>query len=202
MLRIEAIAHNIREFHCGRLLDNFPKIVGRLKGMLEKFMEALSCIDQCFISDEMLEGLPSASRVGKSMVGGIDLNKPRMRHVTEAVIALSASADGFTASALAAQARALGNQCPSGYGPRQAAYDLKKLRGKQIVLRIGSTRRRRVGTRYRGDNRRPPYADAPDCATGDRVARLGNCGRGTDRLPARYHSWSGPFRWRHHKPKV
>jgi len=141
VLRIEAVAHNIREFHCGRLLENFPKIVGRLKGMLEKFMEALSCIDQCFIGDEMLEGLPLASRVGKSMVGGIDLNKPRMRHVTEAVIALSASADGFTASALAAQARALGNQSPSAYGPRQAAYDLKKLRGKQIVQRIGSTRR-------------------------------------------------------------
>ena len=30
---------------------------------------------------------------------------------------------------------------PSAYGPRHAAYDLKKLRGKQIVRRIGSTRR-------------------------------------------------------------
>ena len=63
-------------------------------------MEALSCIDQCFIGDEMLERLPLPSRVGKSMVGGIDLNKPRLRHVTEAIIALSASPDGFTASAL------------------------------------------------------------------------------------------------------
>ena len=52
VLRIEAVAHNIREYNCGRLLDNFPKIVGRFKGMLENFMEALSCIDQCFIGDE------------------------------------------------------------------------------------------------------------------------------------------------------
>ena len=141
VLRIEAVAHNIREFHCGRLLDNFPAIVRRLRGMLERFMEALSCIDQCFIGDEMLERLPLPSRVGKSMVGGIDLNKPRLRHVAEAVIALSASPDGFTASVLAAQVRALGNQGPSAYGPRHAAYDLKKLRGKQIVRRIGSTRR-------------------------------------------------------------
>src|SRR6202163_1270420 len=141
VLRIEAVAHNIREFHCGRLLEKFPEIVRRLKGMLERFMEVLSCIDQCFIGDEMLERLPLASQVGKSKVGGIDLNKPRMRHVTEAVIALSASADGFTAPALAARARARGNQSPSAYGPRQAAYDLKKLRGKQIVQRIGSTRR-------------------------------------------------------------
>jgi hypothetical protein len=139
VLRIEAVAHNIREFHCGRLLDNFPEIVCRLKNMLERFMEASSCIDQCFIADEMLERLPLASRVGKSMVGGIDLNKPRLRHVAEAVIALSASADGFTASALAARVRALGNQSPSDYSPRHAAYDLKKRRGKQIVHRIGST---------------------------------------------------------------
>jgi hypothetical protein len=81
------------------------------------------------------------SRVGKSVVGGIDLNKPRLRHVAQAVIAASASTDGFTASTLADQVRAFGNQGPSAYGPRQAAYDLKKLRGKQIVQRIGATRR-------------------------------------------------------------
>jgi hypothetical protein len=126
------------------LLDNFPEIVRRLKGMLEQFMQTLSCIDQCFIGDEMLERLPLASRVGKSMVGGIDLNKPRLRHVAEAVIALSASPDGFTASGLADQVRAFGDQSPSAYGPRQAAYDLKKLRGKDVVQRIGSTRRYEV----------------------------------------------------------
>jgi hypothetical protein len=141
VLRIEAVAHNIRAFNCGRLLDNFPEIVRRLKGMLERFMQALSCVDQCFIGDEMLERLPLASRVGKSKVGGIDLNKPRLRQVAAAVVALSASPDGFTASALADQVRGSGDKSLSAYGPRQAAYDLKKLRGQQIVQRIGSTRR-------------------------------------------------------------
>ena len=51
-------------------------------------MDALSCIDQCFIADRMLEELPAPSQVGKTKVGGIDLNKPRMRRVVEAVIAL------------------------------------------------------------------------------------------------------------------
>jgi hypothetical protein len=32
-------------------------------------------------------------------------------------------------------------QPESAYSPRQASYDLKKLRGKQMVQRIGSTRR-------------------------------------------------------------
>ncbi len=141
VLRFEAIAHNTQELDCGRSLEKFPEIVLRLRAILERFLEALSCIDQCFIADDLLERLPAASQVGKTKVGGIDLNKPRMRLVAEAVIALSASPDGFTASDLAARVRALSKQHQSQYGPRHAAYDLKKLRGKQIVGRIGQTRR-------------------------------------------------------------
>ena len=104
-------------------------------------MEALSCIDPCFVADRMLDQLSVPSQVGKTKVGGIDLHKARMRWVVEAVIALSPSPGGFTASALANQVRALGKQSASEYDARRAAYDLKKLRGKKIVRRIEKTRR-------------------------------------------------------------
>jgi hypothetical protein len=141
VLRIEAVAHNTRELKCGRSLETFPEAVSRLKAILDRFADALSCIDQCFIADDMLERLPLASHVGNTLVGGIDLNKARMRHVVEALIALSPSANGFTASDLAVRVRLFSKQCPLPYGPRHAAYDLKKLRGKQIVQRIARTRR-------------------------------------------------------------
>ena len=141
VLRIEAIAHNTRQLGCGRELEKFPEIISRLKAVLERFADALSCIDPCFIADHTLERLPTPSRVGKVTVGGIDLNKPRMRWVAEAVIALSACSDGFTASDVAARVRALGRQTPAQYGPTRAAYDLKKFRAKHIVQRIGETRR-------------------------------------------------------------
>src|SRR5258708_28157829 len=64
-----------------------------------------------------------------------------MRQVVEALIALSPSPNGFTASDVAVRVRALSKQNPCQYGPRHAGYDLKKLRGKQIVRRIGHTRR-------------------------------------------------------------
>jgi hypothetical protein len=48
---------------------------------MRDFAGALSFIDQCFIADDMLEQLPAASQVGKTVVGGIDLNKTRMRAV-------------------------------------------------------------------------------------------------------------------------
>lgn len=73
--------------------------------------------------------------------GGIDLNKARMRWVIEAVITLSPSPGGFTASELANQVRALGKQSASEYDARRAAYDLKKLRGKRSCGASAKTRR-------------------------------------------------------------
>jgi len=143
VLRIEVVVHNTGALQCGRSLEKFPQILMLARDILQRFMDALSCIDQCFIADSMLEELPAPSSVGKTKVGGIDLNKARMRWVVEALIALgvSPSARGFTASELARQVRLLSNQTESDYGPRRAAYDLKKLRAKNIVQRIGQTRR-------------------------------------------------------------
>jgi hypothetical protein len=67
-----------------------------------------------------------------------------MHAVVQAVTALSASPDGFTASQLAAHVRTLGKHDLSQYGPCRAAYDLKKLRGKQILRPIGQPRRYQV----------------------------------------------------------
>src|SRR5438034_9156865 len=119
VLRIEVVVHNTKELRCGRSLEKFPEIVVQAKSILGRFLDALSCIDQCFIADRMLEQLPAPSQVGKTKVGGIDLNKPRMRWLVEAVIALSPSPNGFTASQLAGQVQALSKQIPSAYGARR-----------------------------------------------------------------------------------
>jgi len=141
VLRIEAVLHNSEELQCGRSLDRFPRLVTKLRGILERFLNALSLIDQCFISDESLQELPKPSVVGKAKVGGIDFNKERMRRAGQAVLVLAASAGSFTASGLAEQVcSAIGHTC-SAYGPRHAAYDLKKLRAKNMVQRIGRSRR-------------------------------------------------------------
>ena len=141
VLRIEAMAHNTQALGARRALTEFPRIVSELTAVLERFLEALSCIDQCFIGGEMLDTLPLPSQVGGTTVSGIDLNKPRMRWVAEAVLALATSPRGFTASDVTRQVQRLGGSAASTYTPRRAAYDLKKLRGKQLVQRIDGTRR-------------------------------------------------------------
>jgi hypothetical protein len=83
VLRIEVVVHNTQQLQCGHSLEKFPRILMQARDILERFMDALSCIDQCFIADSMLEELPTPSSVGKTKVGGIDLNKARMRWVVE-----------------------------------------------------------------------------------------------------------------------
>ena len=140
VLRIEAIAQNTRALG-RRALAEFSQLVIELKAILERFVDALACVDRCFIGGETLDTLPLPSQVGQTKVAGLDLNKPRIRWVVQAVLALAPSPRGFTVSDVARQVQHLGGPAASPYTPRRAAYDLKKLRGKQLVHRIDGTRR-------------------------------------------------------------
>ena len=45
VLRFEAIVHNTKALRCGRVLDNFPTIIGKLAGMVDRFTTTLDCVD-------------------------------------------------------------------------------------------------------------------------------------------------------------
>jgi hypothetical protein len=144
ILRIEAIIHNLRATRWGRSLSDYPDIVSRLKEMLNRFLEVVYCVAAPYIADTTLETLPTSSRVGQARVGGIDINNPRMRAVIEAVIRFAASPLGFRASDIAAEVRKIIGYHEDTYTSRQAAYDLKKLRGKNVVRILAKSRRYRI----------------------------------------------------------
>jgi hypothetical protein len=141
VLRFEAIVHNTRDLGCGRVIARFPIIVVRLLDMLERFLTTLDCVDVAFISNQMLDQLPLPTRLGKTRVGGVDLNKLRMRTVLAAVLALAASPTGFSVSDLTARITNTTTHSDNAYTRRQAAYDLKKLRAKGLIARLGRSRR-------------------------------------------------------------
>jgi hypothetical protein len=142
VLRFEATVHNTRELRCRRSLENFPEIITRLAGMAERFCTTVDCVDISFLNDRALDELPLPSRVGTTRVGGVDLNKPRIRAALSAALALAAAPHGFTVAEHAARVRAMTGH--DGYTIRQAAYDLRKLRGKRLVIKPGRTRRYQV----------------------------------------------------------
>lgn len=144
VLRFEAIVHNTRALHTGRVLEKFPAIVARLAGMVDRFTSMLDCVDVGFGPDGILDQLPTPSTIGATRIGGVDINRPRIRAALSAVLALAISPDGFTVADLAAKVRTLTGQDEHAYTLRQAGYDVRKLRGKHLVVKTGRTRRYHV----------------------------------------------------------
>lgn len=143
VLRFEAVVHNTRALRTGRALGKFPDIVARLAGMAGRFCTMLDCVDTGFIPDGILDELPRAAEIGAVRTGGIDLNKPRMRAALATAAALApAPGGGFTVADFAARTRAMTGQ--EAYTVRQAAYDLRKLRGKNLAVKPGRSRRYQI----------------------------------------------------------
>jgi hypothetical protein len=141
VLRFEAIVHNTRELGCGRVLKKFPEIVTRLAGMVDRFTTMLDCVDVGFLPDQALDELPAPSQLGATRVGGIDLNKPRIRAASPVSSPWRWHPNGFTAAQFTAKVHAMTGQTDRDYSTRQAAYDLRKLRGKQLLNKPGRSRR-------------------------------------------------------------
>jgi hypothetical protein len=107
--------------------------------MVERFTTALDCVDVGFLPDGTLDELPLPTRIGATRIGGVDLNKPRVRSALAAVLALAAAPGGFTVTDLTAKVHAMTGH--TNYTTRQAAYDLRKLRGKDLVTKPGRSHR-------------------------------------------------------------
>jgi hypothetical protein len=142
VLRFEATVHNAKELRCRRSLEYFAEIIDRLAGMADRFAAALDCADIGFLPDGVLDELPLPSQAGPCRIAGIDLNKPRIRAALSAALALAPAPGGFTVAEHAARVRTITGH--DGYTTRQAAYDLRKLRGKHLVDKPGRTRRYHV----------------------------------------------------------
>jgi alpha-D-ribose 1-methylphosphonate 5-triphosphate synthase subunit PhnG len=141
VLRCEIMLHNARKLNLGTSLERWPLVVEHLQGVLERFIEVVQCADQATIDDGTYDALPKASQVGKSRVAGLHLSSQRLAAVLDAALALAPKPGGFTSGELAAQVRQRLHDSPAQYRSRQAAYDLKKLRGKKLVERIAPSHR-------------------------------------------------------------
>src|SRR5512132_114934 len=144
VLRFEAIAHHTKQLGCGRTLDKFAHITARLRTMVDRFTSMLDCVDIGFLPDGVLDQLPAPSKLAGTRIGGIDMNVPRVRAALAAALALAVAPTGFTVAQFTTQVRAMTGQTPEDYSSRQGAYDLRKLRGKQLLLKPGRTHRYHV----------------------------------------------------------
>jgi hypothetical protein len=60
------------------------------------------------------------------------------------VLALGPVPAGFSVAQLAAKVQSMTGQSTANYSTRQAAYDMKRLRGKTLITKVGASRRYQV----------------------------------------------------------
>ena len=140
VLRCEVIVHNVRKLKHGNGLGRWVAVVTHLNEVLNRFLEVVQCADSATLDDGTYESLPEPSAMGAARVAGINLASARMAAVMEAVVALSTQPGGFSSGDLAVKVQERLDVSAEDYQPRQAAYDLKKLRGKTLVRKIGKSR--------------------------------------------------------------
>ena len=141
VLRCEIVLHNARALKLGNSLLRWSALVEHLQGVLKRFLEVVQCVDSPAIDDGTWDALPKPSQVGQSRVAGISMSNTRLGAVLESVLALGVQPNGFTSGELASEVRQRLRCAESEYQARQAAYDLKKLRGKRLVEKVGKSRR-------------------------------------------------------------
>lgn len=140
VLRCEVIVHNVRKLKEGNSLMRWVPVVTHLNEVLERFLGVMQCADSATLDEGTYESLPEPSAVGAAQVAGINLASARMAAVMESVVALSTQPGGFRSGDLAVKVQECLGVSAEDYQPRHAAYDLKKLRGKKLVQKIGKSR--------------------------------------------------------------
>jgi hypothetical protein len=141
VLRCEVIVHDVRQLKQGKGLTRWLAVVTHLREVLNRFLEVVHCADSATLDDGTWETLSEPSAVGVARVAGIDMASKRLTAVMDAVVGLSTQPGGFSSGDVAQKVQERLQLPPEAYQPRQAAYDLKKLRGKELLAKIGNSHR-------------------------------------------------------------
>lgn len=146
VLRVEAVAHNVKDLRCGKILEKLSIMLEKLQRMAIDFLNVLKAAHISYLNEKTLDNLHQPTQRGSSRLAGINLQNPRMRNVCEALLHLAPKPGGFTCAELTEQVQKSKKGCIQNYNQRQASYDLRKLRGKGIVEPIPKTRKYRCST--------------------------------------------------------
>jgi hypothetical protein len=141
VLRVEIVAHNVKALHCRTGVERLPELLQKMQQNVTGFLNVVQAAHVSFLDEGTFDTLALPSQRGSKRLASVDLNKSRMRTVVAAMVALSPKPDGFTTADLALKVQEMAGWKPEQYSARRAAYDLAKIRAKEIVVRVGRSRR-------------------------------------------------------------
>jgi len=143
VLRVEVTVQHAGQLRCGKGLPQLSAIVKRMRQILLDFLAAVQAAHVSFLDRNAFEQWAQPVQRGQRRLAGIDLNKARNRHVVDAVLGLATHPEGFTVGQLAQAVRERTGWTGQQYSARKASYDLAKLQGKKLAVKVPHSRRYR-----------------------------------------------------------
>ena len=142
VLRAEVVVHNAKELKCKRSVSNFEEIVSKLNVIMNNFMDNLCYTHVSLLKDGFFEQLTNPTKTGEQRLAGVDINKGRTIAIMESVLSLAIKPNGYSANDITTLMKdRLDRKQAKNYTPAKAAYDIRKLRGKGLVEKIGKSRK-------------------------------------------------------------
>jgi hypothetical protein len=135
-LRAEVVVHNAKDLKCKRGIDSFAEIVEKLETIMCSFLSNLDFAHIATIDDETFEDMAMPSATGSNRLAGVDFTKKRTKLVAWALLSLSMKPNGFTSNDLS---EVLTSLLDYRYSSRRASCDIKKFRGKGLVMKVQGT---------------------------------------------------------------
>ena len=75
VLRIEVVAHNVKDLRSGKILDKLPELLKRMREMLVRFLGTVQAAHVAFLDEGAFERWSKPTQRGTRRLAGIDLNK-------------------------------------------------------------------------------------------------------------------------------
>jgi hypothetical protein len=135
-LRAEVVVHNTKDLKCKRSIGSFAEIVEKLETIMGSFLSNMDYAHIASINDETFENMSMPTKTGSNRLAGIDFSKKETKLVALALQSLSVKPGGFTSKNLSEALKPMFSDC---FSSRKASYQIKKFRGKGLVLKISGS---------------------------------------------------------------
>lgn len=141
ILRTETCSNDARHFGVRRRLENLPLLRQQLAGTNERCLAEQAELLASAVDTGQLAALAAPTLIGQRRVPGLKLHDDRVIHLLETLLHPGGFVRDWSTRELHARVVARHHLSADEYRLSQLRYDLSKLRAKNLVERIGKTRR-------------------------------------------------------------
>jgi len=134
--RVETVVNDPRDFRVNRRLINFPELRAKARAVNDRLLDNETAGQDCVLANPAFERIASPTLHGGVRAPGLKFGDSRVQALAGALLMIVHTVTGLTNQSLRACVATLTG---TTYTTSQASYDLRRLRLKGLIERVGHT---------------------------------------------------------------